>query len=242
MNNNIELSVVLPAYAEEENLMFLLPRLSEILRSLKIKYEILVIDSYTPLDYSKDVCKKFDAIHINRMDNNSFGSAIRTGIEKSKGKYIIFMDADGSHSPEFINKLYEKRCDNCVVIASRYIDGGHTDNSKLLVFMSKILNLIYAITLRLKINDISNNYKMYDSVLLKKLKLNCNNFDIVEEIIYKIVRQNKKVNIIEIPYTFKKRIFGHTKRNLLLFIIMFIFTLIRLILSDQKTNFKKSTN
>jgi len=232
MRNDVELSIVFPSFLEQENLNILLPRLFSVVNNFESNFEVLVIDTEIPLDFTQSICEQFGAKYFNRVGDNSFGSAIKHGIDKARGKYIIFMDADGSHSPEFIYNLYEKRCDNCVIIASRYVEGGFTDNNRLLIWFSKILNKIYSFSLRLKIKDISNSFKLYDSALLKNMKLKCNDFDIVEEMIYKIVRQNKNVTILEIPYSFKKRMFGQTKRNLIKFIFTFSITLVRLLLSD----------
>lgn len=235
MKGKLELSIVIPAYAEEENLNILLPRIVNTVKNFEDNFEVLVIDTVSPLDFTKDVCVKNGAIYINRSVENSFGSALRTGINNSKGKYIIFMDADGSHSPEFISELYEKRSDNCVVIASRYTEGGNTDDKKSLVWMSKILNWSYCFALRLKIKDISNSFKLYDKALLKNVELKCKNTDIVEEIIYKIIRQNDNVNIIELPYSFKKRMFGQTKRIFLIkHIFLYAITLFRFVLKDLR--------
>jgi dolichol-phosphate mannosyltransferase len=232
-NNECELSIILPSYLEAENLRLLLPRLKTTIRSITTHYEILVIDTQVPLDETKEVCEAIDknVRYFNRCNSNSYGDAIRTGISEVKGKYTIFMDSDGSHTPEFIQKLYDNRNKYQVVMASRYIEGGYTDNAKLLIFMSKILNKIYSFILNLRFKDISNSFKLYDTKLLKNLILKCDNFDIVEEILYKIVRNNKNVAVKEIPYTFKKRMFGETKRNLLSFMITFTVTLVRLRLS-----------
>ncbi len=114
-----------------------------------------------------------------------------------------------------------------MVIGSRYIEGGFTENSPALILMSRILNMTYRIVLGLKFWDVSNSFKLYRAEQLKQLKLHCAHFDIVEEILFKMHRRFK-VNIIEVPITFKKRMFGESKRNLLLFIIEYVFTIIKL--------------
>lgn len=223
-----KLSIILPSYLEEENLKLLLPMLNVTLSAQEIAYEIIVVDTVKPLDGTPDVCKRYNSKYINRENDNSFGSAVRTGIRSANGSFILVMDADGSHPPEFIPNMLKYMSDYDIVIASRYVEGGCTENSKISIVMSKVLNIIYATVLNIKCNDVSNNFKIYKTSLLKGIHLYCNNFDIVEEIIYKICKNNKKIKIKEVPFTFKKRMYGQTKRNLIIFIITFIFTLIKL--------------
>lgn len=94
--------------------------------------------------------------------------------------------------------------------------------------MSYITNKTYSIILNLQYKDISNSFKLYKTVWLKDLTLRCKNFDIVEEILYKIKKNHKELTVLEIPYSFKQRLFGHTKRNLFVFILTYIVTILRL--------------
>lgn len=226
--NEIVLSVVLPSYQEEENLRILLPRLLKTLQSLNAKCEIIVVDTPQPMDQTDEVCARYGVRYVSRRGGNRYGDAVRTGIEEAQGKHVLFMDADGSHTPEFIPKLFEYAGQYDVVIASRYIDKGHTENSFILVLMSRILNLTYSLVLNLPCKDVSNSFKIYRTAQLKPLKLLCNNFDIVEEILFKMSRCNPEMTIKEIPFTFKKRMFGETKRNLFIFILTYVFTMLKL--------------
>lgn len=228
MSSNIKMSVIIPSYLEEENLRIIIPRLKNEMQKLGEDYEIIVVDTMRPIDYTENICKEYNIIYLNRKNGNHYGDAIRTGLENARGEYILFMDADGSHSPEFISKLYPYKDDYDVVIASRYVDGGATDNNRILIFMSWMVNVIYSTVLNLKCKDVSNSFKLYRGDLLKNLILYCNNFDIVEEILFKLAKMNKSLKIKEVPFSFKKRMFGETKRNLFLFMLTYIFTLLRL--------------
>jgi dolichol-phosphate mannosyltransferase len=223
-----DLSIIMPAYLEEENLRLLLPRIQSVVNEISQSNEIIVVDTESPMDGTPQACTENSATYFNRTGGNTYGAAIRTGIEKAHGKKIIFMDADGSHYPEFIKKLYIEKDNADIVIASRYIKGGHTENSRVLILMSKIVNWGYAFVLDIKCKDVSNSFKLYDGKLLKSLSLKCNNFDVVEEILYKILKVNPNLKILELPFSFKQRMFGETKRNLPKFILTYIFTLIRL--------------
>lgn len=223
-----DLSVVIPAYLEEENLRILLPRINAVLNDMKISYEILVIDTLVAKDNTKSVCEEFNALYINRQGGNNYGDAVRTGISSAQGELTIFMDADGSHTPEFIRDIYENRGGNDVVVASRYIAGGDTDNSKILILMSLVVNVVYSFVLGLNCKDVSNSFKLYITSDIKEINLRCDNFDIVEEILFRLKRNKSDLKIKEIPYVFKKRMFGNTKRNLFLFMLSYIFTLLKL--------------
>jgi dolichol-phosphate mannosyltransferase len=228
MNKNIDLSIILPAYSEGENLKEVLPRINKVCKQLLIDFEILVIDTQTPLDDSKSICGKHHAIYLNRSCDNSYGSAVRTGISNARGKRTLFMDADGSHPPEFIENLVNEDASLDIVIASRYIEGGSTDNKKHLVLMSKLLNITISLLLGIQCKDISNSFKLYNTELLKKVHLTSDNFDIIEELLYKITINNKTIQVKEIPFNFQQRRHGKTKRNLPLFIASYLTTLIKL--------------
>ncbi|MGD0279708.1 MAG: glycosyltransferase [Smithella sp.] len=228
MSTNVKVSIIIPSYLEEENLRIIIPRLVNEMQKSGDNYEILIVDTMCAMDSTEDICKNNNLIYLNRKKGNNYGDAVRTGIENANGEYVIFMDADGSHSPEFIHDLYKYKSDYDVVIASRYIDGGVTDNSRVLIFMSWMVNVIYSMVLNLKCKDVSNSFKLYKGESLKKLHLYCNNFDIVEEILFKLKKINGNLKIKEVPFSFKKRMFGETKRNLFLFMISYIFTLLKL--------------
>lgn len=224
----LDLSVVVPSYLEEENLRNIIPRIDNVLRNMEIEYEILIIDTCEPMDKTFNICRRYSHVkYINRIPENVYGDAVRTGIREENAKWVLFMDADGSHTPEFIPNLFKKRLNYDVVIASRYTKGGGTDNNQVLVIMSKILNIIFCTVLNIKCKDISNSYKLYRADFLKKVKLNCSNFDIVEEMFFKLSKMNRKLRVLEVPYVFKERMFGRTKRKLMVFMLSFGFTLFK---------------
>jgi dolichol-phosphate mannosyltransferase len=221
-------TVAIPSYMEEENLRILLPRLRKVLSEQNESYDILVIDTKNPMDNTGLVCKENNVRYINRECGDYYGDSVRTAIKYCTSQFIIFMDGDGSHSPEFIPKLLNNTSNFDVVIASRYIKGGASDNSLHLILMSRFVNLCYSLVLGLKCKDVSNSFKLYRMQLLEGINLSCKNFDIIEEILFKLKKTNKNLRIKEIPFNFKERMFGHTKRNLIVFMFSFVFTLLKL--------------
>lgn len=234
----MELSIVLPAYKEADNLKKILPDIHNHVYKLNIDYEILIVDTVENMDDTEEICKLNNATYIHRENGNLYGDAIRTGIKYASGKYIIMMDADGSHEPKSILDLYNKAKNEGydIVIGSRYCKGGKTDNPLILRAMSYILNLTYSIVFNLGIRDCSDSFRVYDAFKLKTLKLECENFDIVEEILIKFKSKFKNLKVAEVPIIFKKRDKGSSKRDLLKFIFSYLITMKRLLKIKRTEN------
>ena len=145
-------------------------------------------------------------------------------------KFLI-LDSDGSHSPKYIPRIYKKFVSGHydLVIGSRYCQGGVTNDSISSRIMSKILNTTYRLALGIKAKDISTDYRMYDTKQLKRVKLQCNYYDVLQEVILKLKLKNKRFKIGEVPIKFYKRMYGDSKRQLVKFIISYMKTLFYLI-------------
>ena len=191
-----ELSVILPAYNEEENLRLLIPRIRLACEELSPSHEVLVVDTVSPMDGTPELCEEQQVRYLNRTGGNSYGDAVRTGIANSNGRFVIFMDADGSHPPHFLNDLYSVREQADIVVASRYVSGGFTENSKILILMSWFVNVGYRVVLGLRCKDVSNSFKLYPGGALRTIKLRCDNFDIVEEILVRLMQANPSFSIL----------------------------------------------
>ena len=223
-----ELTIALPAYEEAANLEQLLPAIRIVLDGLGVPYEILVADTESPRDETPDVCARHGVTYLSRVGGPLYSHAVRTALKASCGKWLIFMDADGSHSPEFIALLWNARAGADLVIASRYMAGGSTENPAILVFLSHLVNVIFRFTLGLHCADVSNSFRLYRGDDIRALRLECENFDIVEEILVTLCCVNSSYVVKEIPCVFRKRQAGKTKRNLATFAVSYLGTLVRL--------------
>ena len=217
-----ELSVVMPAYREAESLQTLLPQLVPIVRSLDAHAEVIVADSREPLDNTAEICRAAGVVHLERTGGDSYGDAVRSGIQRSRGRYVQLMDSDGSHNPLAIESLWQRRAEADIVIGSRYVKGGHTENPAHLIFMSRMLNHVYRLAFSLPVADVSNSFRLYNGAQLRSLVLVSNNFDIVEEILIRLVYGPAHSSVREVPMTFEQRKAGESKRDLGKFLLSYI--------------------
>ena len=218
----VDISVVMPAYREAEALRQLLPQLVPAIHKLSNSCEIIVADAMEPLDDTPEICAAHGVRHILREGGNSYGDAVRTGIRHSAGQRVLLMDADGSHNPRDISRLWEAREDSDIVIGSRYVRGGNTENPAVLIWMSRVLNYMYRLAFGLRVKDISNSFRLYRGEQLRSLKLVSNNFDIVEEILIRLVFGSANATAIEVPVIFEQRKAGESKRDLPAFMLSYL--------------------
>ena len=224
----MNISVIIPAFNEEDNLKILLPKLHLIISPVCNKYELLVIDSKKTADNSEKVCDENDAKYI-RQTNNGYGDAFRMGIGAAKYGAVLVVDADNSQDISKIPAMYEALNNGYdIVIGSRYVKGATTKDPFLSVVMSKILNLTYRLVLGFEEKDISTDFRFYKKEMLENITTCCNNFDVIEETLFLIKKKYPDLKIKEIPIDYKQRAEGESKRQLFLFIAGYIKLLIKL--------------
>lgn len=226
-------SIVLLAYNEAENLKILLPRINRVVQKMGIDYEILIIDSAEPTDNTQDIAEANGARYIPQEEPH-YGGAFRTGIKYVTKEHMLVLDADGSHDPRDIPAIHRKYAKGYdMVIGSRYVKGGVSNDSKSSFVMSKILNTTMRIVIGVKAKDISTSYRLYDAKQIKEVDLVRDNYDVLQEVILKMKinkrKKYQKFRIGETPIVFNKRMYGESKRQLFKFIKGYIVTVFMLL-------------
>jgi dolichol-phosphate mannosyltransferase len=173
----MKLSIVMPAYNEEGSIEETLITLYDELVSHSIPHEIVVTN-----DNSKDntlqvleqlALKIPTLVYYTNNGPNGFGYAVRYGLERFTGDCVAVMMADLSDSPKdlvtFYNKMVEGNYD--CVFGSRWIKGGLVvDYPFAKKIMNRIFNTIVKILFRLKYNDCTNAFKLYNKETIQGIK------------------------------------------------------------------------
>jgi len=113
-----DISIILPAKNEAGSLKKLLPEL----RRAFPDEEIIVVDDGST-DATIEICNSNDVRVISHVYSMGNGAAIKTGARNATGDILVFMDADGQHSPDNIQRLVDKINDGFdMVVGARKIN------------------------------------------------------------------------------------------------------------------------
>ncbi len=220
----IQLSIIIPALNERDNIAQLIPQLIEAIPSDVHAYEIIIVDGHSR-DGTPQAAADAGARVVIQC-SPGYGGALQAGFAQARGDYILTMDADLSHPPTFILDLWRARTKAEVVIASRYVPGGTTDMPALRRVLSAILNVVFSRVLSLPIADVSSGFRLYKAAVIEKIPLQCTHFDVLEEILIQIHAHGWQ--IIEVPFSYNARRSGRSHVKLWAFGWAYLKTLLRM--------------
>lgn len=211
----MELSVIIPARNEEKTVVRAVKKIISALRGLA-DFEIIAVDDCST-DGTGNILdglagKRVRIIH--RRENPGFGSALRAGFEKAKGKYVVSFMGDLSDDPKDLIKMLKKTREGWnVVIGSRFVPGSRiVGYPGLKMAANRLFNNLLALLLRVPYKDLTNAFKMYRRELLEKMKIESTDFDITVELPIKAIKLGAK--IAEVPVSWQGRSSGSPKWRL----------------------------
>ncbi|CCH97045.1 glycosyltransferase [Microcystis aeruginosa] len=245
------LSIVIPAYNEEDCIESTTHLISERLERDKIDYEILVVNDNSK-DNTEAVLQKINQEnprirYINNYYPNGFGFAVRCGLENFSGDAVAVVMADNSDSPDNMVDYYYKLQEgyDCV-FGSRFIKGGKViDYPMHKLFINRLANLFIQVLFGLKFNDTTNAFKIYRKDVIEGISpLLSHHFNLTVEMPLKAIVRGYSYTTI--PITWRNRTTGVSKLKLkemgsrYLFIVLSIWLEKHLSRGDYKRKQKKN--
>lgn len=211
----MDISVVLPVMNEAENLSLLLPQLKSILEREKLSYEILVIDGPST-DGTREVAASHGA-RVMPERRRGYAGALTTGLAEAQGDYILTLDADLSHEPEFVPRMWRARTRGDIVVASRYARGGVAYSGFFRRKLSDFLNFALRRALSVQVGDVSSGFRLYRREVAQQDldSIESDNFEVQEEILVKAYA--KGFSVVEVPFVYFPRGSGRSHARVLRF-------------------------
>jgi len=215
-----KLSVIIPAYNEGVTIRLILDRIKNVSLIDNIERQIIIVNDCST-DNTEDAVIEYknnnpslDIQYLKHDHNRGKGAAIRTGIEKATGEYLIIQDADLEYDPNEYALLLRPVIDGHadVVYGSRFMGGNphrvlffwHTIGNKFLTFISNMLT-------NLNLTDMETCYKLFRTKIIQSITLEEDRFGFEPEVTAKISRL-PNVRIYEVGISYYGRTYTEGKK------------------------------
>ena len=206
MAKEVELSVVIPTYNEQENVELIYRKLKQVLERLKKNYELIFVD-----DGSADATfqkirqlHKFDSrvkgIHFQKNFGKS--AAYMAGFKAATGSIIVTIDADLQDDPEELPRLLDGLKYYSLIIGWKYPRKDPFTKR----MTSKVFNMLNALFFGLRVHDSDSGYRAMHAAVAKELNLYGDLYRYIPAMVYR-----RGYSVGEIKVKHHERKFGRSK-------------------------------
>ena len=210
--------VIMPTFNESGNILNAVSNLF----AHNPNVDLLIVDDSSPDGTGKiadSLAKEDKRISVlHRLGKDGLGAAYIAGFGwafERDYEFLVEMDADGSHRAQDLPLLLEAANDNDLVIGSRYVRGGRTENWPMhRQILSRGGNLYARVMLGGKLNDMTAGFRVFRTSFLKSLDLktiNARGYSFQIEMAYRTLRLGGRA--AEVPITFVERVIGDSKMS-----------------------------
>ncbi len=173
MQKKLDISVIIPAYNEEESIPELNDWISRVMTKHGFTYEILLVDDGST-DGTWEKTKELSLINSNLKGlkfnrNHGKSAALNSGFQYASGDVVITMDADLQDSPDEIPGLYQMIMGEGYDIVSGWKKKRHDPIGK--TIPSKFFNFVTSKISGIKLHDFNCGLKAYRNVVVKNINV-----------------------------------------------------------------------
>jgi Glycosyltransferases involved in cell wall biogenesis len=217
--------VIIPTYNEKENI----ERIIKVVFSLNKTFDVLIVDDGSP-DATGQIVKGLQSEYpdrlflIEREGKQGLGTAYITGFEwalRNSYEYVFEMDADFSHNPNDLERLYDACVENGadLAIGSRYISGMNVVNWPLgRILISYFASAYVRFFTGMPIKDATAGFKCYRRIVLETIDLDAVRFKgYAFQIEMKFKAYKHGFRLVEVPIVFTNRAEGVSKMSTSIF-------------------------
>jgi glycosyltransferase involved in cell wall biosynthesis len=210
------LSVVIPAYNEENGIAEIASRVLSVGPALKKvgvdRLELLVVDDGSR-DRTADVAQNIPGVNVIRHPKNrGYGAALKTGFSKASGELIGFLDADGTYPPEYFPQLCQVALNGADLVIGSRMAG---EESKMPV-TRRVGNFFFANLLSLlshqKVTDSASGMRVFKREILRQVYPLPDGLNLTPVMSTRALHEG--VNIKELPIPYSERV-GRSKLSVI---------------------------
>jgi len=203
MKNIPSISLVFPAWDEEEYVEKAVLKAGKALRDITNNYEIIIVDDGS-IDRTREIAEKLarEDKHLKVLHhkiNQKLGKTIRTGISAAQKDLILYSDIDLPFDFKEIRRMVAlMELTNTDIISAFRFNRAKKEFRR--AIYSFIYNLLIKILFRVNIKDINCPAKLFKKSIFEKVELKSNGSFIDAELIIKSIKRGYKVCQMEVKY------------------------------------------
>lgn len=206
------LSIIIPVYNEKTTIEAIIDKVL-LVKIPNTKKEIIIVDDKST-DGTTEILRKLEQKGLKifyHSVNKGKGAAVRTGLLKASGDFILIQDADLEYDPQDIPRLFKPILEGKaeVVYGSRFT-GEHRNMLFWHMAGNKFLSFITNVLFNTTLSDMEVCYKLFSKESLKGINLKEERFGFDPEITAKVLR--KGIRIYEVPISYTGREFNEGKK------------------------------
>lgn len=199
------LSVVIPAYNEEDGIAEIAHRVLAVRDSLREVgvdgLELLVVDDGSK-DKTVEIAGSIEGVTlIQHPQNKGYGGALKTGFSQAKGELIGFLDADGTYPPEYFPKLCVEAMNGSEIVVGSRMAGADSQ----MPFTRRVGNFFFANLLsilgRQRITDSASGMRVFQREVLQKIYPLPDGLNLTPVMSTRALHEQIKMTEIPIPYS-----------------------------------------
>ncbi len=203
------LSVVIPAYNEENGIVEIVNRVAAIKQSLQNvgidKMELFVVDDGSrdkTAQITTDLEQKVDCLRLIRHPKNKgYGAALKTGFAQSHGELIGFLDADGTYPPEYFPELCKLAMSGCDMVVGSRMSGAQSQMPP----TRRLGNFLFANLLTIlssqHVSDSASGMRVFKREVLERVYPLPDGLNLTPVMSTRAIHEGVKVSEFPIPYS-----------------------------------------
>jgi glycosyltransferase involved in cell wall biosynthesis len=211
------LSVVIPAYNEEDGIQAIMTRVLAMRPKLAEvgidDMELIVVDDGSKDRTAEIVQNEKGARLIRHVKNSGYGAALKTGFANARGEWVGFLDADGTYPPEYYPALYQAACaQNADIVIGSRMAGAESEMPKVrrlgnLIF-ARLVSLISAKT----ITDSASGMRIFKKTILPSLYPLPDGLNLTPVMSTRALHE--QLTMVEVPIPYSERV-GRSKLSVI---------------------------
>jgi glycosyltransferase involved in cell wall biosynthesis len=199
------LSVVIPAYNEENAISAIIERTLKAMQKLPAagvaRTEVIVVDDGSR-DHTADVVRRYPDVKLMRHPKNrGYGAALKTGFSGASSNLLAFLDADGTYPPEYLPNLCRAAMDGSDLVIGSRMAGEQSE----MPLMRRIGNVFFAAALSLMgrhhVSDSASGMRVFRREVLDRMYPLPDGLNFTPVMSTRAIHEGLKIKEVAIPYS-----------------------------------------